>query len=378
MKIAIIQTHPIQHFCPQFASYAKLPGIEIKVFFETDKGLKTYFDKSFGKEIRFTNIDISGFDHQFLNNISVEHALEQYQPDAVVIYGYAKKIQRKAYKYAKSNHIKIFYVSDSENHHAHNRIKEFVKRQVLKPFFSRVDYCLSVGDANEDVYRSYGVTNDRIIRMFFPINIQFFDQLLSKKQEVKKTLLRDLEIDPKHIVIATIGKLVSFKRQRDIIDLLHHLENKGIDATAFIIGSGQDEALLIDKCKILEKNKIVFTGFIQPEKMAEYLCATDIYIHPASYEPHSLAISEAIYCGCPVILSDCCGSYGPTDDVQPGKNGFVYPVGNIEQLTNLVIRLVNDKKLLEQMSEASTGISKYNQQLAHRGALQSAINPISK
>ena len=61
----------------------------------------------------------------------------------------------------------------------------------------------------------------------------------------------------------------------------------------------------------------------------ECYCAADVYVHCSDNEPHSLAITEAIYCGLPVVLSDRCGSYGPTDDVQPGINGFVYRCGDV-------------------------------------------------
>jgi glycosyltransferase involved in cell wall biosynthesis len=61
-----------------------------------------------------------------------------------------------------------------------------------------------------------------------------------------------------------------------------------------------------------------------------YYAVSDVYIHPPSIEPHSIAMSEAIYVGCPVVLSDRCGSFGPTDDVREGINGFVYSFAEIE------------------------------------------------
>ena len=51
---------------------------------------------------------------------------------------------------------------------------------------------------------------------------------------------------------------------------------------------------------------------------------------------HSLSISEAIYMGCPVIISDKCGSYGETDDVQVNKNGFVFECENVVQLKSYI------------------------------------------
>ena len=66
-------------------------------------------------------------------------------------------------------------------------------------------------------------------------------------------------------------------------------------------------------------------------------CAADVYVHCSDNEPHSLAITEAIYCGLPVVLSDRCGSYGPTDDVQPGINGFVYRCGDVSDLSRCIV-----------------------------------------
>lgn len=170
--------------------------------------------------------------------------------------------------------------------------------------------------------------------------------------------------------------MVGWKRQEDLIEVLSLLEKKGIKATGIIIGSGSNETEIIEKSNILKHNRTIITGFVQPEEMAQYLCATDIYIHPAEIEPHSLAISEAIYCGCPVIVSDRCGSYGSTDDVQPGKNGFIYPVGDIEKLAHYIEILAKNKAMHDLFAQTSALLGRHHQSLAHGGAMQAAINLI--
>jgi glycosyltransferase involved in cell wall biosynthesis len=376
-KIAIPQTHPIQHFCPQFASYAKMPEIDLCVFFESDKGLKPYFDQNFKQEVNWSGIDLSGFNHKFLTNTDIVEELTAFNPDIVVIYGYTHSIQKIAYRYAVKYKKKILFVSDSELHQKKNPIKELFKRVILHRYFTRVDYCLSVGDSNEDVYRSFGVDNGRLVRMYFPIDINFFNQLLIKKKSIREEIRLKYAIPSDTVILTTIGKLVPWKRQIDIIHVLGELEKRGIKATAFIIGSGKDEEKLRRENTKNTTNKSVLTGFVQPEDMARYLCATDIYVHPAEVEPHSLAISEAIYCGCPVIISNRCGSYGPTDDVQPGRNGYVYQVGNIMNLADKIEFLTSHPSLLKEFSEASKNIGYNNQMLAHGGALKNVINVIN-
>ncbi len=75
--------------------------------------------------------------------------------------------------------------------------------------------------------------------------------------------------------------------------------------------------------------------------------------------------------GCPVILSDRCGSYGPNDDVQVGKNGFVYPVGNIPELANQIKTIIHDPALKIKFGKTSHEQGVGFQKHAHKIAINS-------
>ena len=117
----------------------------------------------------------------------------------------------------------------------------------------------------------------------------------------------------------------------------------------------------------------MFAGFVRPERLAEYYCAADVYVHCSDNEPHSVAISEAVYCGLPVILSHRCGSYGPTDDVQPGLNGFVYRCGDLRDMSRRLTHVLGERDVHARMCEASTRLGGAHQRLAHGGALTQAL-----
>ncbi|WP_179333439.1 glycosyltransferase family 4 protein [Winogradskyella costae] len=373
-KIAIIQTHPIQHFCPQFASYSKLDNVDLDVIFETNKGLESYFDEQFNREIKWDNIDLDSFKYQFLKGNSIESVLDSLDPDIIIVYGYSQLVQKNAYNWALKFGKKIFYVSDSTSHRKQNPVIYKVKKTKFKPYFKAIDICLSVGDSNESVYRGYGVPDYKMVRTFFPIDTVIADEKYSKKAELNALIRAKYNISKDTLVISTIGKIEIFKRQEDLIALLSDLESIGIKAHAFICGSGKALEFLQQEAKKLKSNTVTFTGFVKPIELLDILCASDLYVHPSSREAHSLSITEAIYFGCPVILSDACGSYGPTDDIRPGKNGFVYPVGDIIALTTRVKQLFENPKLMSEFSKASVEIGRYTQKLAHGEALQSAIN----
>lgn len=371
-KVAIIQSHPIQHFCPQFASYAQLPGIEIHVVFESFKGVLPYFDTEFAKEVRWTGIDLNAFPHTFIKDKSIEFILDQFDPRFVMVYGYSSRIQIRAYKWAVKRRRKILYVSDTTSHARQSFLRVQLRRWRYWRYFQGIDACMSVGDSNEVFYRSLGISNARLIRTFFPIDIKHMSSKLRQKNEISKSIRVKYGISPNAFILTTIGKLLSSKRQGDLLMLLKKLDARGIEVVAFIIGSGPAESKLREMSQSLKSNQAILTGFVEPELLPDFLCATDVYVHPSEKEAHSLSISEAIYMGCPVLISDACGSYGPTDDVQPGRNGFVYPVGDVNLLAKWVELLHGNKKTWSRFSETSRRIGQHNQRLAHGESLVAA------
>src|SRR5450755_1966395 len=123
-RLAIVVSHPIQHFCPQYASLAAHPSLEIMVFFASALGYKKYMDPDFNREISWGNLHLDEFPHRFLNDEKplpankdldardLEHELETFRPDILIVYGYFQKFQRRAYRWAKNSKVTLAYISD--------------------------------------------------------------------------------------------------------------------------------------------------------------------------------------------------------------------------------------------------------------------------
>ncbi len=382
LRIAIVISHPIQHFCPQYVSFSKNKSIEFKVFFGSALGYQSYIDQNFKKEISWANLNLEKFDHFFLNgdkvippdrNLdapSLEKELSEYNPDVLFTYGYFQKLQRRASRWAKKNKVAIAYISDSELRHRENKSKEFLKSIFLKRYFSGMDYFLSVGNANEAYYAKYNVKKSKIIRMHYPIDFEKYEISYRHKETLRNNIRSSYKIGEDEIVLSVVGKLVPWKNQDHLIDALQLLEKQKVHAQLFIIGSGEMEERWQQKASVLKHSGIHFTGFVDIDELPSYYAATDIYVHPASLEPHSVAISEAIQMGCPVILSDRCGSYGETDDVQVGKNGYIFEFGNVPELAEKIKQLAADKELRSQFGKYSHEIAVRYQNTSHYGMIQ--------
>jgi glycosyltransferase involved in cell wall biosynthesis len=296
----------------------------------------------------------------------------------IFIYGYFQKLQRRAYHWALKNRVPIAYISDSELRHKRNLAKEILKTFYLRNYFSKIDFFLTMGNANEDFYKKYGVADNKMIRMHYPIDFFAYQKSYSQKEWLRDQIRDQYCINENEIVISVVGKLVKWKNQDHIIEAMKLLENKGTYLTLFILGSGEMKEQWEQKSNELKKSKVFFPGFVKIDQLPSYYAATDIYVHPASLEPHSVAISEAVMMGCPVIVSDRCGSYGKEDDVQIEKNGYVFQFGNIEDLAQKIKSLAMNDEKRRLFGEYSHSMALAFQHRSHFGVIENLLKEIKK
>jgi glycosyltransferase involved in cell wall biosynthesis len=385
VRIAIIISHPIQHFCPQYVSLAQNPDVELKVFFGSALGYKKYVDENFKTEVSWNNLQLERFLHCFLNGekvlqpdknldaVCLEKELDRFQPDLLFTYGYFQKLQRRAHRWAVKNKVVMAYISDSELRHQQNSAKKWLKSFFLRRYFSPVSYFLTMGDANEAYYEKHGVSSEKFLRMHYPVDFEMYQKSFLQKDQLRNSFRAKYSIHENEVVLSVVGKLVAWKNQDHVIEAMKILEGEGVYVHLFLIGSGDLQHEWEQKAQDLKKSNVHFTGFVKAEALPAYYAATDIYVHPASLEPHSVAISEAIIMGCPVILSDRCGSYGATDDVQEGKNGFVYEFGNIKRLTEKIKMLIKDEQQRQDFGAYSHKLGMQFQENSHFYMLENLV-----
>lgn len=383
-KIALIASHPIQYFCPMFSSLSRHPEWEILVYFASAVGFKAHMDSSFDRQVKWDDL-VMDFPHEFLNGGQVlpigasldapdlADQLSHYDPDVLILYGYSQLVQHRALMWGRRFGKTILMISDSENRHARSSARRLAKAIALPYHYRKIHGFLSIGDANEDYYQEYGVDVKRLFRAPFPIDVQRFERTLSRAQQSRAEIRQSLGIEPDAVVCGVVGKLVPWKRQRDLIAAVRTLPASGRLTVALIVGSGRDEEPLRVMANSMPQGLIRFAGFVQPAQLPDYYSAFDVYVQPSSTEAYSIAVSEAVYMALPVIVSDKCGSFGPADSVQNGRNGLVYSCGDVGELASHLERLVTDAHLRSRFAAASREFGIRAQRLAHGEGLHAAL-----
>lgn len=83
-----------------------------------------------------------------------------------------------------------------------------------------------------------------------------------------------------------------------------------------------------------------------PERVARYYQAADLYIHPARADTFPTTVLEALACGTPVVAS---AVGGIPEQVVEGRTGFLVPVGDARAMAERVLDLLADEGLRVRM-----------------------------
>jgi phosphatidyl-myo-inositol dimannoside synthase len=150
-------------------------------------------------------------------------------------------------------------------------------------------------------------------------------------------------------LVAFAGRLVEEKGVDDLLRAVAALARRRPDATALVLGDGQDraafEALAVE---LGVDGRTTFTGWAAPATVAAALAAADVVAAPSREGPdgwveaQGLTVVEAMAAGTPVVATR---SGGVGDAVVDGETGLLVDERSPEQLAAAIERLATDEEL---------------------------------
>ncbi|GAB4488045.1 MAG: N-acetyl-alpha-D-glucosaminyl L-malate synthase BshA [Raineya sp.] len=135
----------------------------------------------------------------------------------------------------------------------------------------------------------------------------------------------------------------NFRKVKRIEDVLYTFAKvrKKIPAKLLLVGDGPERPKIEQLCRDLEINRCVhFLGKL--DAVEEVLSVADVFLMPSEAESFGLAALEAMACEVPVISSNAGGL--PELNLQ-GKTGFLSNVGDIEDMVEKTLFVLDDENL---------------------------------
>lgn len=334
-KLAIVLSHPVQYYSPWFQWLAVHTPLRFRVFYLWDFGVTEQRDPQFGQTIKWDLDLLSGYESEFVPNVSRDPGthhfngldnpelparLAAWQPDAVLFFGYNWRSHLRALWWARRHGIPAILRGDS---HLLGRGRPALPRRLaLGLLFRQFASFASVGRANRDYFRAFGVPEKKIHFVPHSVNAARFDAGDAATRAAAARLRTDLRLDGRRVVLFA-GKFHERKQPVELLRAFHEVGSR--DSALLFVGDGPERAALEKLAESRRDRSVRFLPFANQTEIPSRYLAADIFALPSRgfYETWGLAVNEAMHLGLPCLVSDLVGCQ--QDLVATGDTGWVFP-----------------------------------------------------
>jgi L-malate glycosyltransferase len=180
----------------------------------------------------------------------------------------------------------------------------------------------------------------------------FIDDRVYKKIDAH-SLKSDFEISEDEKVIIHVSNFRPVKRVKDVVKSFAKIAS-ALSAKLLLVGDGPEMTIV---CKLVREygleDQVIFLG--KQESLEELYSISDLMLLLSEKESFGLVALEAMACGVPCIGTNVGGM---PEVIDHGVNGFICEVGDIEDISNKALAILNDKNLHQQFSNQSIETAK--------------------
>lgn len=368
IKLAILNTHPIQYFAPLYKELAKEKNIDLTVLYCSKWGLEEYVDPQFKTKFKWDIPLLDGYNYKFLKNFRKTQDVNKFfnlinleiipeliknKYDVLWINGHNSFTNIVTVITAKILGIKLLMRAETQLLVEPVRIKKLLRKPVMKLFYSLFSGFLYIGTRNKEYYKYLGVSDGKLFLVPYSVNNDFFISKVELAKKNKTEIKTRYQLNNNHNILYA-SKLLKRKNPIDLLKAFEFVQQKIDNANLIFVGTGEEENNLKNYVKDNKIHNVYFLGFINQSELPDIFAISDIFVLPAINEQWGLIINEAMCAGLPIITTDVVGA--APDLVKEGINGFTYKAGDIKELSEKLLIILSDENLRIKMGNSSKEI----------------------
>ena len=335
-RLAVVLSHPVQYYSPWFRWMAAHAGLQLRVFYLWDAGVKPTLDPEFGKTFAWDVDLLSGYESEFVPNTSRHpgtdsfrglrnpglHArLAAWRPDAILLFGYNYATHLRLILWARLHRLPLVFRGDS--HLLGRQTISWKKRLPLSLLYNQFAAFATVGLANRDYFCALGVPAKKLFPVPHCVNADHFTPASATRSEALR-LRTSLGIADQRVILFA-GKLLPAKQPRALLEAFLSLAPS---RTALVfVGDGEERSAMETLAATRPDLPVRFLPFANQSEMPSRYLMADLFVLPSGglYETWGLAVNEAMHLGVPCLVSDRVGCQ--RDLVADGVTGWVFAAG---------------------------------------------------
>lgn len=284
------------------------------------------------------------------NNLKIWRLLNLINPDILIITAF-KPTMLYGVVWCLSKRRKLIVLNDGT--YESERNYSFIQKLIRKFVYKITDAFLAPGKGTFQLYRSYGVAENKIFKSCLCVDNSQFGYENTENREF-------------HIMFS--GQIIDRKMPLFFVEVAKLLKKQIPELRALIVGDGDMREQMLQE---LEKNGInyKFTGFLDQVTLPSFYSKAKLFLFPTLNDPWGIVANEACASGTPVIT---CNNAGVSEDlIIHGENGYILPL-DVSIWIPQILQLLSNPALLQSFSNtAKKMVEPYTHQQASGGIIKS-------
>jgi len=325
------------------------------VFYTWGEKAKDKYDPGFGKNIKWDIPLLDGYPYRWVENTSIDPGthhfkgiinpglageIELWNADALLVFGWAYRSHLNIIRHFK-NKKTVYFRGDSTLLDNIPGVKNVLKSTWLKSIYKNVHHAFYTGSENKAYFKKYGLKESQLT--FAPHSVD--NSYFSENGVDRSAQLRfELGISDTDILVLFAGKFEQKKDPQILLSAINELKEENVHL--LMVGNGPLEDALKATASGYKNLHIHWMDFQNQSMMPAIYHACDLFCLPSCGpgETWGLAVNEAMAAGKAVLVSDKVGC--AADLVVPGRTGEIFIAGNLIDLKEKLVSLIENKSML--------------------------------
>ncbi|MDP1864107.1 MAG: glycosyltransferase family 4 protein [Thiobacillus sp.] len=335
INAVIVSNAPAPYRVPGWRRIAEAADIHLDVIYCTQPHIDTTLDAAaHGFSTHFLTGRYKAMDRRFMHSdMGIWFLLNQLRPDVVITTGF---IPTYLFAFAWAVMHRVPHVAMTDGTAQSEKSLSWLHRIVRRIVFARSAAFVGACEGSRDLYREYGVPEDRI----------YTSQLCADNDRFS----RPGSVTPVDFIFC--GRFMESKRPLFAMQVAREVAIRlGRRTSIDFVGSGEMESEMHDyAAQISDYVDIRFHGYVTQAELPTHYADARIFLFPTEADVWGVVANEACAAGLPVIVSPHAGVAGEL--VLDGHNGYVREL-NVAQWAEAGVSLLKNEAQYSHFSESS-------------------------
>ncbi len=206
--------------------------------------------------------------------------------------------------------------------------------------YGSIDRWIAVTDALAAQIRDLGgVRPERVTRLYYGVA-----KPVPATGEARDEFVRENQIPQSGLRIGVFARIHPVKCQHLVVEAIGILRNRGVDASAVLVGYVMDppylDALFTRAAELVIGDRVTHAGFV--DNAPRFMNLFDVVVLPTHGETFGLALAEAMRAGVAVIGANAAGV---PELIRDSETGLLFEANDAQGLAAALERLARDPQL---------------------------------